>query len=110
MDRNLWGITLYLWSFLLQMSLNNVGSKLPTTEANQVKSFINKMNCFDLTFRPYSPYKIPASLIASGWHYLYRVRPFRYYPSYTNQSNHLLRNIFIFVLLVVIINCFYGAL
>lgn len=81
MDRNLWGITLYVWSYMLQMALTNLGTKLPSSDANSIKSFVNLMNCFDLTFRPYSPYKIPATIIASGWHYLYRVRPFRYDPS-----------------------------
>lgn len=80
MDRNLWGITLFIWSYMLQMALNNVKKQLEDSQINKLKEFINIMNCFELTFQPGSLYKIPVTFIASGWHYLYRIRPFRYYP------------------------------
>lgn len=36
------------------------------------------MKSLTLKFKPYSFLKYPANILASGWHYLYRVRPFKY--------------------------------
>lgn len=51
-----------------------------------IKGLINSMMTFELQFKPYSLYKLPASLIAIGWHYLYRVRPFEYKPDKFNRK------------------------
>jgi len=66
------------------------------------------MKTFELDFKPYSLYKYPASLIASGWHYMYRIKPFTYDPYEFKKLPNLTRNIFIIVLLIIALNFYYA--
>ena len=103
MDRNLWGLTLYLWSYMLQMSLSNCLNQLKPDLTNTIKGFIDSMLTFELEFKPYSLYKYPTKLIASGWHYLYRVRPFKYNP--VDKKVQMYKKILLMVFFIVVLNC-----
>jgi hypothetical protein len=66
------------------------------------------MLTFDLEFKPYSFYKYPTTLIASGWHYLYRVKPFRYNP--VDKRVQMYQKILLLAVLAVVLNCCYALL
>ncbi len=108
MDRNLWGLTLYLWSYMLQMALTNCKNELIPEEHAKIKGLIDSMLTFELDFKPYSLFKYPATFIASGWHYLYRVRPFRYKPAESNGKLLLSQKILIVIFFIVVLNCCYA--
>jgi hypothetical protein len=66
------------------------------------------MKTFELDFKPYSLYKYPVLLIASGWHYIYRIKPFTYDSHEFKKLPNLIRNIFIFVLFIIALNFYYA--
>lgn len=66
------------------------------------------MKAFDLYFKPRSFYKIPVSIVASGWHYLYRVKPFTYDPYKKTNSYSIYPVLIGLVLLITFINYYYA--
>lgn len=47
---------------------------------------VDEMKRFDLFFKPNSIVKYPVTVIAKGWHYFYRVRPFTYNSNVNKDS------------------------
>ena len=78
MDRHLWGLTLWIWSYMLQMAISQSYHSLSVECRLEILSLIQKMKGFKLTFKDYSLLKYPIQFVALSWHYWYRVKPFTY--------------------------------
>ena len=83
MDRNLWGLTLWIWSYSLQMARRDI---VDTIEADLSQKAIIKMlghninhaKLLEIDFKPYYILKWPLLGLLRGWHVLNRERPFNY--------------------------------
>ena len=79
MDRNLWGLTLWLWTYSLQMAKRNIVEQKGEKEViNRLKQLGDHARLMDVHFKPFYPLKYPALGAIKIWHTFNRVRPFTY--------------------------------
>lgn len=84
MDRNLWGLTLWLWGYVLQMAHRNLidqaqlGGQVRQPWLTTLEGEIRHIKVLQLSFKPWYWLKYPVLGAVSAWHSLYRVQPFTY--------------------------------
>lgn len=95
MQRPLWGVTLWIVSYFLQMAAHNLGGR-DLSELNSTISFLKTIN---VQFKPGFPLAMPLRWVVSGWHNAYRVKPFSY-PKRSNNQYWIMAAILCLILYV----------
>jgi hypothetical protein len=80
MDRGLWGLTLFLWSYSLQMARRRLAeeSRIDRETLEILNQEIEHTKMLQVKFRRGYLLRYPVQAVLQGWHQLNRVRPFTY--------------------------------
>lgn len=82
LERNLWGLTLWLWGFMMQMAHRNLRDSadagLQAENLQSLRREIDHLKKLELTFVPWYWLKYPVLGAVKAWHWVYRVQPFSY--------------------------------
>jgi hypothetical protein len=81
MKRNLWGLTLWLWSYALQMACANFARDGEEKQVEEAREWIGQMESLEVKFKEGFLLKYPSLAIIKSWHYFNRIRPFHYSPT-----------------------------
>lgn len=114
MDRNLWGLTLWIWSYTLQMARRNLlehkpspSDLPPSTQRDFLSTLdieIEHVKKMEIEFKDWYVLKWPAIVGITIWHNLNRVRPF----TYERKSERKAKIMLLAVLLSLVV--FYSLL
>lgn len=106
MKRDLWGLTLWIVGYILQMAEQNI-KKSPHRFTNDdeqiisnVDSLMHSLRELDIRFDRKYILGYPLTWMAKNWHYYYRINPFTYaQPQWKLNLNPL----FVFALILSLI-------
>jgi hypothetical protein len=107
MKRELWGLTLWLVSYIIQMSEKNIKNSIKSTEdlalLSQISIMKQKMKSMDITFKKSYLIGIPMSNITKIWYYKNRVHQFTYIRSKWVQPQNIALLLLILCLITIIV-------